>query len=290
MKYFFIVNPNSGNAKHEISIQFLQSKFSPKNEIILKETAYQFHAKELVQEAIAQNADVVVACGGDGTINEVASALVHTTIHFGIIPAGSGNGLAANLGIPKDINKAIEIIKNSAVRTIDVGRVEDKYFFSNLGFGIDADIIQTYEQNQKRTITGYVDASLKTLMNYKSKLFRLYIDDVIIEKNFYYLFCSNSNIAGYGISFTPNADLSDGLLDLLMIEDLDVFEQFYFSVLVLAKKIDLMNKARYKQVKKFTIESLEDSKISYQLDGEFQTTNSLKVKVEVLPNTLNIIY
>lgn len=290
MKYFFIVNPNSGNAKHEISIQFLQSKFSPKNEIILKETAYQFHAKELVQEAIAQNADVVVACGGDGTINEVASALVHTTIHFGIIPAGSGNGLAANLGIPKDINKAIEIIKNSAVRTIDVGRVEDKYFFSNLGFGIDADIIQTYEQNQKRTITGYVDASLKTLMNYKSKLFRLYIDDVIIEKNFYYLFCSNSNIAGYGISFTPNADLSDGLLDLLMIEDLDVFEQFYFSVLVLAKKIDLMNKARYKQVKKFTIESLEDSKISYQLDGEFQTTNSLKVKVEVLPNALNIIY
>lgn len=290
MKYFFIVNPNSGNAKHEISIQFLQSKFSPKDEIILKETAYQFHAKELVQEAIAQNADVVVACGGDGTINEVASALVHTTIHFGIIPAGSGNGLAANLGIPKDINKAIEIIKNSAVRTIDVGRVEDKYFFSNLGFGIDADIIQTYEQNQKRTITGYVDASLKTLMNYKSKLFRLYIDDVIIEKNFYYLFCSNSNIAGYGISFTPNADLSDGLLDLLMIEDLDVFEQFYFSVLVLAKKIDLMNKARYKQVKKFTIESLEDSKISYQLDGEFQTTNSLKVKVEVLPNALNIIY
>lgn len=290
MKYFFIVNPNSGNAKHEISIQFLQSKFSPKNEIILKETAYQFHAKELVQEAIAQNADVVVACGGDGTINEVASALVHTTIHFGIIPAGSGNGLAANLGIPKDINKAIEIIKNSAVRTMDVGRVEDKYFFSNLGFGIDADIIQTYEQNQKRTITGYVDASLKTLMNYKSKLFRLYIDDVIIEKNFYYLFCSNSNIAGYGISFTPNADLSDGLLDLLMIEDLDVFEQFYFSVLVLAKKIDLMNKARYKQVKKFTIESLEDSKISYQLDGEFQTTNSLKVKVEVLPNALNIIY
>lgn len=290
MKYFFIVNPNSGNAKHEISIQFLQSKFSPKNEIILKETAYQFHAKELVQEAIAQNADVVVACGGDGTINEVASALVHTAIHFGIIPAGSGNGLAANLGIPKDINKAIEIIKNSAVRTIDVGRVEDKYFFSNLGFGIDADIIQTYEQNQKRTITGYVDASLKTLMNYKSKLFRLYIDDVIIEKNFYYLFCSNSNIAGYGISFTPNADLSDGLLDLLMIEDLDVFEQFYFSVLVLAKKIDLMNKARYKQVKKFTIESLEDSKISYQLDGEFQTTNSLKVKVEVLPNALNIIY
>lgn len=290
MKYFFIVNPNSGNAKHEISIEFLQSKFSPKDEIILKETAYQFHAKELVQEAIVQNADVVVACGGDGTINEVASALVHTAIHFGIIPAGSGNGLAANLGIPKDINKAIEIIKNSAVRTMDVGRVEDKYFFSNLGFGIDADIIHTYEQNQKRTITGYVDASVKTLMNYKSKLFRLYIDDVIIEKNFYYLFCSNSNIAGYGISFTPNADLSDGLLDLLMIEDLDVFEQFYFSVLVLAKKIDLMNKARYKQVKKFTIESLEDTEISYQLDGEFQTTNSLKVKVEVLPNALNIIY
>ncbi|SHL20981.1 lipid kinase, YegS/Rv2252/BmrU family [Chishuiella changwenlii] len=290
MKYIFIVNPNSGNAKHEISLSFLQSMFSSEDEIVLKITIYQFHAKELVQEAINENADVIVACGGDGTINEVASALVNKNIPLGIIPAGSGNGLAANLNIPKDINKAIHIIKNNSIRTIDVGRVEDNYFFSNLGFGIDAQVIQAYEQNQKRTIAGYFDASVKTLLNYKSKLFRLYIDDAIIEKDFYYLFCSNSNIAGYGISFTPQADLEDGLLDLLMIEDLDVFEQFYFSVLVLAKKIDLLDKARYKQVKKFTIESLDGNKISYQLDGEFQTTHSLKVKVEVLPKALKIIY
>ena len=128
------------------------------------------------------------------------------------------------------------------------------------------------------------------MKNYKSKLFRIYIDGAIIEKNFYYLFCSNSNIAGYGISFTPNADLADGELDLLMIEDLDVFEQFYFSVLVLAKKIDIMEKARYRKVKKFSLESLDNEPISYQLDGEFQTTNLLKVKVEVVPNALKIIY
>nr|WP_236901665.1 hypothetical protein [Empedobacter brevis] len=139
-------------------------------------------------------------------------------------------------------------------------------------------------------MTGYMDASVKTLLNYKSKLFRLYIDNVIIEKNFYYLFCSNSNIAGYGISFTPKADLSDGELDLLMIEDLDVFEQFYFSVLVLAKKIDLLDKAQYRKVKKFKIESLDSKPISYQLDGEIHKTNSLQVKVKVLPHALKIIY
>ena len=289
MKYIFIVNPNSGNAKHDIQLDFLQSKFSSSDEISVKETAYQFHAKELANEAIAEKADVIVACGGDGTINEVASAMVNTKIPLGIIPAGSGNGLASNLAIPKDINKAIEIILKHNVHTIDVGRVEDKYFFSNLGFGIDAEVIKTYEENQKRTLTGYVDASLKTLMNYKSKLFRLYIDDVIIEKNFYYLFCSNSNIAGYGISFTPKADLADGELDLLMIEDLDVFEQFYFSVLVLAKKIDLLEKANYKKVKKFKIESLDGEPITYQLDGEINKSSSLKVKVKVLPNALHII-
>ncbi len=289
MKYIFIVNPNSGNAKHDIQLDFLQSKFSSSDEISVKETAYQFHAKELVNEAIAEKADVIVACGGDGTINEVASAMVNTKIPLGIIPTGSGNGLASNLAIPKDINKAIEIILKHNVHTIDVGRVEDKYFFSNLGFGIDAEVIKTYEENQKRTLTGYVDASLKTLMNYKSKLFRLYIDDVIIEKNFYYLFCSNSNIAGYGISFTPKADLADGELDLLMIEDLDVFEQFYFSVLVLAKKIDLLEKANYKKVKKFKIESLDGEPITYQLDGEINKSSSLKVKVKVLPNALHII-
>ena len=290
MKYIFIVNPNSGNAKHEITLDFLQSKFEPNDEIVLKETKYQFHAKELVKEAILEHADIVVACGGDGTINEVASALVNTKIPLGIIPAGSGNGLASNLAIPKDIDKAIEIIRTKEIKTIDAGRVEDNYFFSNLGFGIDASVIQAYEEKQKRTFTGYMDASVKTLLNYKSKLFRIYIDGAIIEKNFYYLFCSNSNIAGYGISFTPNADLADGELDLLMIEDLDVFEQFYFSVLVLAKKIDIMEKARYRKVKKFSLESLDNEPISYQLDGEFQTTNLLKVKVEVVPNALKIIY
>ncbi len=290
MKYIFIVNPNSGSAKHEITLDFLQANFHPSDEIIVKETQFQFHAKQLVAEAIEENADVIVACGGDGTINEVANALVNTKIALGIIPAGSGNGLASNLAIPKDINKAIEIIKKNTVHTIDVGRVEDKYFFSNLGFGIDAEVIKTYEENQKRTITGYFDASIKTLLNYKSKLFRIYIDGAIIEKNFYYLFCSNSNIAGYGISFTPKADLADGELDLLMIEDLDVFEQFYFSVLVLAKKIDLLEKANYKKVKKFKIESLDGEPITYQIDGEIFKSTSLQVKVKVIPNALNIIY
>ena len=238
MKYTFIVNPNSGNAKHDISLDFLQSKFDSSDEIVLKETVYQFHAKELVKEAIAENSDVIVACGGDGTINEVASALVKKNIPLGIIPAGSGNGLATNLNIPKDINKAIEIIKNHIVHTIDVGRVEDNYFFSNLGFGIDAEVIKTYEENQKRTITGYVDASVKTLLN----------------------------------------------------EDLDVFEQFYFSVLVLAKKIDLLDKAKYRKVKKFKIESLDNNPITYQLDGEIHNTDSLQVKVKVLPNALKIIF
>ena len=79
---------------------------------------------------------IVLACGN---------------IALGIIPAGSGNGLATNLNIPKDINKAIEIIKTNSVHTIDVGRVEDNYFFSNLGFGIDAEVIKTYEENKKRT-------------------------------------------------------------------------------------------------------------------------------------------
>ena len=290
MKYIFIVNPHSGNANHIISPAVLQAKFNPSDEIIVKETHYQFHAKELVKEAIAENADIIVACGGDGTINEVASALVHTGIPLGIIPAGSGNGLAMNKKKKKNVSNAIEIIKKHSIHTIDVGRVEDKYFFSNLGFGIDAEIIKAYEEKQKRTFTGYVDASVKTLLKYKSKLFRIYIDDVIIEKNFYYLFCSNSNIAGYGISFTPKADLTDGELDLLLIEDLDFFEQFYFSFLVLAKKINLLDKAHYQKVKKFSIEALEGEILTYQLDGEFNESHSLKVNVEVVPNALTIIY
>lgn len=289
MKIDFIINPNSGKGKHQIRLEDLQNFLGSNYRITTHFTAYQYHAKELVLKALENKPDMIVACGGDGTINEVASALVGKEIPLGVIPCGSGNGLATNLGIPKDPKKALEIIKNFNVQSIDVGKVGEEFFFSNLGFGIDAEVIKRYEQKQKRTISGYVDASLKSVLNYKPKKFKVTVDNEIFDKAFYYLFCSNSNMAGYGISFTPRASLSDGVLDLLMVEDLNMLQQVYFSMLVLTKQIERLDKAIYKQVKSFELLT-EDNSITYQLDGEFKTLDASSLKIQILEKALKVVY
>jgi len=119
----FIVNPISGKGKHAISTEFLSQYFDiEKHTVTIKLSEYKKHAIQLTQESINENATIIVACGGDGTINEVASCLVNTNIILGIIPVGSGNGLASNLKISKNIEHAIHKIINHHVEKIDVGK------------------------------------------------------------------------------------------------------------------------------------------------------------------------
>lgn len=139
----FIINPISGNGKHNLSLSYLEQHF-PAGEYKIKAdyTNEKKHAIKLAEKAAALKPDYIIACGGDGTINEVASCIVGTNITLGILPVGSGNGLASNLDIPRDFNKAIDIIKNGKTTAIDVGKINEQYFFSNMGIGIDALIIK----------------------------------------------------------------------------------------------------------------------------------------------------
>ena len=135
----FIVNPAAGSGNHLISREFLENFFEEENyAVTIKNSNYKKHAKALTLSSINEGADIIVACGGDGTINEVASCLVSTNVLLGIIPLGSGNGLASNLKIPKTIESAIALIKTKRVKKIDVGLINDHFLFSNTGLGIDA--------------------------------------------------------------------------------------------------------------------------------------------------------
>ncbi|MGC1633723.1 MAG: acylglycerol kinase family protein, partial [Gelidibacter sp.] len=128
----FIVNPAAGSGNHLITQEFLENFFEKEGyAITIKNSDYKKHAQALTQSSITEGADIIVACGGDGTVNEVASCLVSTNITLGIIPLGSGNGLASNLKIPKTIESAIALIKTKSVKKIDVGLINEHYFFSN---------------------------------------------------------------------------------------------------------------------------------------------------------------
>ena len=192
MKYIhFIINPISGNGKHNIGITMLEKYFPATNfKIEVNYSNYKKHALILTKSAIAKNPDYIIACGGDGTINEVASCLINTKIKLGIIPVGSGNGLASNLNIPKSLEKAAEIIRKGNTQFIDVGKANDHYFFSNMGVCIDALIIKKYEKNIKRTLISYILASIASSIEFKPMQTILSFNNQIIDTSAFMLFIS----------------------------------------------------------------------------------------------------
>ncbi len=289
-KIFFIINPIAGKGKGKIVESQIQQFFASKN-IDFKTflTNKVGHATELTKEIINQNPTIIVACGGDGTINEVAQALIGTDVSLGIIPIGSGNGLAANLHIPKAIEKAFEVIIKAKQKKIDVGKINETYFFSNMGLGIDAEVIHQYSQKKTRNFIGYVSASTKSLFNYRPKSFKIELqNDEILEDDFYFLLCSNSNEAGYGISFTPKAQLNDGKLDLIAVKKINFIQQMLFSFFVLNKNLEKMKAAKVRQVKSIKFESNQENIVA-QIDGEALIINNKIIEVTVLPNALNVI-
>ncbi|MBF4516116.1 diacylglycerol kinase family lipid kinase [Flavobacterium sp. ANB] len=286
----FIINPISGSAKHNLATSYLLNQF-PKEQyrIEVDYTKQKKHAIELTKAAISQNPDYIVACGGDGTINEVASCLVGTTIKLGIIPVGSGNGLASNLNIPRDFAKAIAIIKKGITTSMDVGKINQYYFFSNMGIGIDALIIKKYERSGNRTLSSYVKAALSSSFEYKAQQAVVSYEDKVIKINPFMLFISNSNEMGYNMSLTPKASLSDGILDMVIIPELTFFEKLSLGFNVLRNSIEKFKKAQHTYVRKVHIEMPQKIFIDAQIDGEMQNLKTNVIEVSILPKGLEVL-
>ena len=289
-KIIFIINPIAGKGKGLMIETEIQSYFNQKNvefETFLTESIG--HATEITNQVLTKNPDIIVACGGDGTINEVAQALVGSNVALGIIPIGSGNGLAANLHIPKTTEKAFETILNAKINKIDAGKINENYFFSNMGLGIDADVINNYAQTKTRNFLGYVTASTKAIFSFQPKKFNIELDNEhTLDDDFYFVFCSNSNEAGYGISFSPNAKLNDGKLDFLAVKKLNFIQQIQFSANVLGKRIEKMKQAKVLQVNSVKFNSKQTKTIA-QVDGEAVIFNQNSIEVSIVPNALNVI-
>ncbi len=286
----FIVNPISGNGKHIITRSTLRSFFpADMFRIEVDYTEHKKHATELTNNAITNNPDYIVACGGDGTINEVASCLINTSIKLGIIPVGSGNGLSAHLHIPKNIEQALQVIINGQSTAIDVGRLNDKYFFSNMGVGIDAMIIRNYENSGRRTLIAYIKASLAASMEFKPQKTALSFNNKMLEENPFMLFISNSNEMGYNMSLTPKASLKDGMLDLVTVPRLSFPEKLILGYYVLRNKVDKFKKAQHALVDHLHIELPEKIFTDAQIDGEYHNLKTNSLKVSVIKSGLEVI-
>ncbi|MWW26021.1 diacylglycerol/lipid kinase family protein [Algibacter lectus] len=287
----FIVNPIAGSGDHSFSEPFLQDYFeADRYNITIKSSGYKGHAIDLTKESINQQADIIVACGGDGTINEVASTLVGTTIPLGIVPIGSGNGLACHLNIPLNLKKALYIIKNNKRTAIDVGSVNKRYFFSNTGFAFTANVIENYEASQTRTLLCYIKACLKSFQDYsKKEKTVISIDDNIEIVNPFLIFISNSNVMGYKMSLTPKASLTDGLLDVVLVPRISRLRMLVFGFCMLIRKPELLKEVKCYQTSKLTLLRKKGTSFESQIDGEISKIDAKKLSISVERESLNIL-
>lgn len=215
----FIVNPKSGTQNKDrilgwITERLDKSLYVP--EIIFTEYAGQ--ATEIAATKAQKKVHAVVAIGGDGTINEIARSLVNTETALGIIPCGSGNGLARHLQIPIEPRRSIDIINEGKIDIIDYGLINDIPFFCTCGVGFDAFVSLKFSQAGKRGPLTYLEKTLIESLNYRPETYELEMDGNAARYKAFLIACGNASQYGNNAYITPQATLDDGLLDVTILE------------------------------------------------------------------------
>ncbi len=215
----FIINPISGSGKGEkITSLIKQSDLSNKFEIEICKTQCRGHAVELAKEAVENNFYGVIAVGGDGTVNEVASSLVHTQTVLGIIPVGSGNGLAKHLKIPRNPLQAIQYLLISKTKSIDTLKINEWFAVNVSGLGFDGYVAWLFDKEGKRGLSSYTKIGMREYFSYQIADFNIEADDKSITANAHMVVIANASQFGNAAIISPKSDLQDGLMDVIIVK------------------------------------------------------------------------
>lgn len=247
----FIVNPISGTkAKNRVAKLIRElldlQQFAPTVVV----TEYAGHATQLAQQFAMEDYYAVVAVGGDGTINEVASGLIGTATALGIVPNGSGNGFARHLDISTRMNRAIEMLNNSEVINVDYGLVNDQPFFSTCGVGFDAVVAQDFSDST-RGFKGYLQSIFKDFFQYKADTYQLKGEGIDITTTAFLVNFANAGQWGYDAYIAPKASVQDGWLDVAIVSEFPMTAAAGLALSLFTKNIDEklhMNTIRAKEL------------------------------------------
>jgi diacylglycerol kinase (ATP) len=283
-KYVFVINPSAGPNRKDLS-EPIQSHMLLKNKPfeILK-TAYAGHAQELIKERLSQKNCVFVAVGGDGTINEVASMLISETQVLGIIPAGSGNGLARTLGIPSRLEEALDIILNGSGFDLDIGFINQRPFFCTAGLGFDAKCARDFaESKHGRGLKNYIKVFFKNYFSYKAEILK--INDS--EKGFFSVTFANASQYGNDTFIAPLAKVDDGLLDMVLVKPHHKWSGLGIAWNLFRKKIHLSKFVEYQTGKDFHLDFIQEPNI--HIDGEYLDLKTKKVNISLKEKALKVL-
>lgn len=286
-KLRILINPIAGHGfAPRIASLVDQSSLLKNYEVDTQTTEYAGHAAELARDAVNEGYDCVVAAGGDGTVNEIAAQLVHTSTALAIIPAGSGNGLARHLGFSLKYPNTIEQIATAQRSSIDTLTINNRFAVNVSGFGFDGLVAWRFNHEGKRGLSNYTKIALQEYFKYPIIRFQLDIDGEPLEKEAHMLVIANASQFGNAAVIAPTAELNDGLMDLVIVKRPPALQlpSMFFKLF----NGTLRDNQYVKTIKCSAFTATSNRAIHLHIDGEaVEPLHSIKVTVQ--PSSLNVL-
>lgn len=285
-KALLIINPISGTGnKAGLDIRVKERLADCGVDVDTVWTRASGDATELAHEAIATGYDIVMAAGGDGTINETAKALCGSNVTMGIIPCGSGNGLARHLNIPVDIRGALEVIAAGREEVCDHGTANGKPFFCTFGAGFDAAVSHKFARSKHRGKMTYIKNTLREFVSYRPEEYVISANgQVLTEKAFVVAVC-NASQYGNNAYIAPHASMNDGLLDVTIIHSGNMLTRAMVGIDLMAGSIDKNMLINTFRASSLTIKRKNPGPV--HIDGEPEIYGS-DIEIECCPHRLKI--
>lgn len=283
----FIINPKAGT-KSKIHIPDLIKKTidDDKFDVSIVFTEAPNHATKLAKEAVVNQVDIVIATGGDGTVNEVMKGLLYSNTALGILPFGSGNGLARFLGVPMGHEAALKYINSASVVKIDTCELNGFSFVNVAGTGFDAHIGDVFSKAKGRGFSTYIKLSIKEFRKYVSQDYELKINGNIIHRKAFMISFANTSQFGNNAHIAPEADIQDGLVDVCIMRPLSFFDlpqlvfKMFNKTIHLSKYVEIIKCSEAKIVR--------GGKAAIHIDGEPHMVNS-ELDLKVIPLSLSVL-
>lgn len=286
-KTAFILNPFSGYTLKEKQISSISGYIdrNVKNaEIIISEN--KGDVSEITRRKIKEGIKRIIAIGGDGTVNEIAKVLIDTEIVLGIIPTGSGNGLARHLRIPMRLEKAVDVINHCVIKKMDYGIINHIPFFCTAGIGFDAEVGHKFAKQNRRGFISYLEIILSGFRAYKPEKYTLIIDDQEIKREAFLITLANASQYGNNAYISPRASIEDGYLDICIMSPFPVYKAPEIGIRLLTKKIERSGYLEIFRSEKVLISLDDEHTIHY--DGEPGEIRE-NIEVKIVPQGLNIM-
>lgn len=285
-KICFIINPISGIGKQKVVEQLIKETLSDKNfDVQINYTKSPHHATELSKNAAQLNFDMVVAVGGDGSVNEVSKGLLHSSTALGILPAGSGNGLARHLGIPMDLKKAIGLLIQGKTMLIDTAQINGEHFINVAGIGFDAHIAALFSGYEKRGFWTYVKLIISEYLAYNEVPFKIISKEKEKTEKAFLISIANGSQFGNNTFISPNSKLNDHKLELCLLKKIPFYALPMFAFQLFTKRVYLSN---YISISSFEELTLISDTTKMHLDGESLECKK-ELTIKIVANSLKVI-